>query len=317
MHKIKFLSALIFFLSILLAFYSKNISDKNEINLQLLKIINEQKAFTQEISKNIFYIYKNKDASTKQLNNSMKSFIENMSHKEEILSKINEEKLLNQVQKIITLWSDFHALVVKFEELNKLQNPYTNITLEVLVKKIYNINLALVKEFDKLIKMHKVYFDSLKENSRNIQITLFVILLSLLIYLFTQLKDLILFIQKFLQTSKGIIQKSTVKGLKQIDEKPKVSDVSSAVNDFNFFVDKIVTSIDHSTLSIQNSSNSLEIIEKNIENLLELIAEMEENDSLDKELIKKEDILIEALDELSSSLQKLQTIKTNLINFKK
>lgn len=317
MNKIKFLSALIFVLSLILALYSKHIAQENDVSLNLLKVINEQKAFTQEISKNIFYIYNNKHVSTKQLDESIAAFVENVNHKEEILSELDDEKIRKQTEKIIRLWNKFYLLVQKFRDVNKVHNGYTNIIQEKLVNEIYNANLDLVIAFDKLISLHKEYYDALKTRDKAIQITLFVILLILLVYLFTQLKDLLLFIQKFLHTSKNIIRKSTVQGVKPIEVEANVADVSEALDDFNYLIAKIERSVDVSSDTIEKSIDSLEDIEKNIEDLIELIATMQQSDSLDKELIKKEDILIETLDELSLSAQKLQNLKKELQNFKK
>jgi hypothetical protein len=317
MTKIKFVGALVFILSVVLALYSKHISIQNEANLKILKIINEQKAFTQEIAKNIFFIYRNEDASVKQLDVSIKAFVDNMNHKDEVLEEILSKEIKQKSKKIIYLWNDFYLLVQKFRDAYRVQNGYTNLVIEKLVKDIYDKNLQLVVEFNKLIKMHKKYFDEVQKKNKTIQITLFVLLILLLVYLFSQLKDLITFIQKFLNTSKTIVQNSTVIGVKPIQENTNIADVSQAVSDFNFLVEKINKSISYSSKSIKNASNSLENIEKNIEDLLELIAIMDEENKLDKELVKKEDILIEALDELSSSLQKLQSLKINLDNFKK
>jgi hypothetical protein len=317
MKKIKFVGALIILLFVVLAFFSKHIAMQNSANINLLKTINEQKAFTQEISKNIFYIYKNKSASTKELDKIIKAFIENMNNSNNGLEKIESKEIKEETERIVLLWNEFYFLVQNFRDKSKLNNPYSNIILEKIVNDIYKKNLILVMEFNRLIKIHKKYFDSVKERNKIIQILLFVILLTLLIYLFTQLQDLLLFMQKFLQTSKKIIQRSTVRGIKPIELSPKLEAVSKASDDFNFLIQKIDDSVNLSAASLQNSTESLEQIEKNIEDLLELIDTMDEQHSLDKELIKKENIMIEALEEVSSSIQKLQILKKDLEKFKK
>ncbi|WP_434636956.1 hypothetical protein MLC35_10645 [Sulfurimonas sp. NW7] len=317
MTKIKFLGALIFFLSIVLALYSKHIAAHNEANLRLLKVINEQKAFTQEIAKNIFFMYKNKDASVEELDKYIQSFVENMNNKDEILDKIFSKDIKQESEKIISLWNNFYLLVQKFRDASRIHNGYTNIVIDKLVKDIYDTNLQLVVEFNKLIKMHKKYFDTLQHKNKTIQVTLFVVLLLLLLYLFSQLKSLLGFIQKFLHTSKKIVQKSTVLGVEPIEEKSSIADVTQAADAFNFLVQKIDKSIENSSKSIQAASKSLEETEKSIEDLLELIAVMDEENILDKNLVKKEDILIESLEELTTSLQKLHSLKIHLDNFKK
>jgi methyl-accepting chemotaxis protein len=123
--------------------------------------------------------------------------------------------------------------------------------------------------------------------------------------------------QKFLQTSKKIVQRSTVRGIKPIELISKSETVSKASDDFNFLIQKIDDAVSLSVASLQNSTESLEQIEKNIEDLLELIDTMDEQNNLDKELIKKENIMIEALEEVSNSIQKLQIIEKHLEKFKK
>jgi len=317
MNKIKFVAALIVMLIVALAFISKNIATQNSDNLSLLKTINEQKAFTQEIAKNIFYIYKNKDASTEQLDESIKLFIANMNNRSDLLNNLDSDELKKETKQIVVLWNDFYLLVQHFRDKNKITNPYGIIILEKIVNEIYKKNLKLVAEFNKIIAIHKHYLDVVKERNKKIQITLFVIILVLLLYLFTQLKDLISFTQKFLQISRNIIQKSTVKGVKPIVIESNLSDVSAASDDFNYFVQKINVSMEFAMQSMQQTNSSLEEVEKNIENLLELIAKMSDEENSDKELIKKEDAIIEVLDELSNTLQKLQIVQKNLKNFKK
>jgi len=317
MNKIKFIGALIVILLIILALFSKHIAMQNSVNLNLLKTINEQKAFTQEISKNIFYIYKNKNASTKQLDKSIQLFIKNMNNREDSFNSIDVDELKKETKHIVLLWNDFYLLVQNFRDKNKIANPYSTIILEQIVNDIYNKNLKLVTEFNKIIAIHKNYFDATKERDREIQIVLFVVILLLLLYLFTQLKDLMLFVQKFLQTSRNIIQRSTVKGVQPIELEPTLTDLSEASRDFNYLIQKINNSIQHSIQSIQQTNNSLEDVEENIENLLELIGAMNNYRDLDKELIKKEDVIIEALEEVSHTLQKLQIVQKNLKNFKK
>jgi len=317
MTKIKIIGVLILIFLVTLALFSKYIATQNSNNQTFLKIINEQKAFTQEIAKNIFYISKNKNASTEQLNESIKLFINNMNNRDDKLDNIKAEGIKRETGHIVLLWNEFYLLVQNFRDKRKICNPYSTLILEKIVNEIYKKNLNLVVEFNKLIKMHKKYFNGLKERNKLIQISLFIILLVLILYLFTQLKDLILFMQKFLQTSKNIIQKSTVEGVKPIDLKPKLDAVSEASNDFNFLIKKINQSIDISIQSMQNSTNSLEQIEKRIDDLLELIATMDNDIGFNKELIKKENIMIEALEELSNTSHKLQILKKSLEKFKK
>ncbi|MFA6137035.1 MAG: hypothetical protein WC667_03000 [Sulfurimonas sp.] len=314
MTKIKIISILIFFLLMLLTFFSFYIGRENKINTDLLDTINTQKAFTQEISKNIFYIYKNKDASTQQLDDSIKKFLSNMGNKDKIFMDIHSDSIKKQTDKITLLWNKFYLHVQNFRDQSKTSTAYSSIILEQTIKNIYNTNLQLVVEFEQLIKLHQAYFSDIQEMNKNIQYLLFFLLVALLTYFFTQIKDVLLFMQKFLDISKTIIKNSSIGQLRPIKINNNNIDIVHATNNFNFLVDKINSSVQYSSDSLQHSYQSLETLEKNIEDLIELLSIMEEDKIFDKELTKKEDAVIQSLEELTTSTYKLKALKKDLDN---
>lgn len=304
MKKIKIVGALIFLLSLALAaiFYhtSKTISQHNA----LMSIMNEQKNFTQEISKHIFYIYQYPESTTKRLDESIKLFSNSMSGREQGLQKS---------KKIIDLWNNFYLHVQHFRDSIKISSPYSNTLLEKEVKTIYNINFALILESDKFIKEYKKDFEERVNNYKTVEYLLFLILLFLLLYIFTQLKDVIAFVQKFLFASKKILSKSSIKELQPIKINNTNSNIHNANDNFNTFLEKINGSIQDASSSIEHSYKSLEIVEQNIEDLVELIYTMNEG-SRDKELRKKEDAIIQSFEELGISTKKLINLKKDLDN---
>jgi len=314
MTKIKIVAILVFILSIALALLSSYISDENRVNNKVLDTINAQKAFTQEISKNIFYIYKNKDASTQQLDDSIKKFLNNLKNRDEILNPIDSVSIKNKSDEIVLLWNKFYRYVQNFRDERKMVSAYSTILLEKVVNDIYNTNIKLVMEFNKLIKMHNEYFKKTLNSYKNLQYFLFIVLVFLLLYLFTQLNNVIAFMQKFIHTSKNIISNSSIKELEPINVHNNSGELLEASNNFNFLVDKINNSIKYSSDSIEHSYKSLAHIESNIEDFLELLSAMDEDESIDKELTKKEDALIQSLEELTSSTLKLENLKSDLDN---
>jgi len=138
--------------------------------------------------------------------------------------------------------------------------------------------------------------------------------LLILIYLFSEIKIIISFIQQFSKNSKIVIQNSTVLGVNPIDIKSNNLEIIKATDDFNFLLNKINQSIEYSTLSMDNSLNSLEKIEDNIEEFLELIILMSKEKDIDAQITKKEDIVIESLEELMHLKAKLKNLKNNLNN---
>ena len=313
MTKIKIVGAFIFILSILIAILFIYVNEKNRLSNTLLDTINQQKAFTQEIAKNIFYINKNRDASTQQLDDSIKKF---MNNRDEKLSEIPSEAIKNQSKKIIILWNSFYLEVQNFRDTSKASTAYSTIILEKLVNNIYKINLKLVVEFDELITIHQEELQSSLNIYKNIEYSLLFLLVTLLIYFFTQIQDVITFMQKFLTTSKQIISNSTIKDLEPIQDDISSSNtnISDATDNFNFLINKINNSVLYSSQSIEHSFKSLELVEKNIEDLLELLYTMEDDKEIDEDLTKKEDIIIQSLEELTTSSQHLKELKVDLDN---
>ncbi|MCW8838044.1 MAG: hypothetical protein OQK11_05005 [Thiovulaceae bacterium] len=315
MKKIKIVIALIFVLSILIAVIFNHLSEQRRVSNNLLNVINQQKAFTQEIAKNIFYIYKNKSASDKQLDDSIKKFLSNMQNRDRNLQKIDSKALKEHSDKIVILWNKFYLEVQNFRDLNKVTVAYSSLILEELVNTIYNLNLDLVVEFNTLID---IYHEELEEKIsiyKDIEYVLFFLLVIFLVYLITEIKDLIKFIQKFTSTSKRIISNASVIGIKKIEKMDRIEDVASATDAFNTLVQKIDNSILNATNSIESTHIALNTLENDIENFIELISEMNEDDEIDKELTKKEDILIESLEELNISAENLKNLKRNFLEF--
>ena len=302
MRNIKIVGAFIFILSITLAILFNITSKKNILHNDFINSINKQKSFTQDVSKNIFYIYRNKLASTKKLDTSIKKFMQNVDSKHKFQNK-----------QIILLWNSFYLDVQKFRDFQATESPYSHILLEEIVTNIYNTNLKLVVEFDKLTHIQQNSFNNEVNNYKYLQYSLFFILVLLLLYLFTQLKNVISFIQKFISTSKSIIINSSIKDLAPIEVSKSSIDIEEATDNFNALVQKINSSIEYSSKSIEHSCNSLEVLEQNIEQLIELVYVMN-SDQTDKSLTKKEDAVIHSLEELNSTASKLINLKKELDN---
>jgi len=305
MTKIKVLGGLIFTLSIVLAFLSNFIANESAVQSRSLSFINEQKAFTQEISKSIFYTYRNRDNSSTTLDNSIKSYLNN--------TKVNESEL-TQNRLIAKLWNIFYADVQKFRIQQRVTTGYNAVITARLVNRIYHNNVLLVKEFDKTLELKQAKYDKDIEIYKLLQYTLFFILIGLLIYLFTQVHLVILFIQKFSKTSKDIIENSTIQGLKPIKEIEQ-GELKEVTKNYNHLIEKINNSIDYSTKSMEQSRKSLEEVERNIEDFMELLSTMQEEKS--EALFEKEDVVIDSLDTIMKLRGKLGSLKNDLDNLLK
>jgi len=312
MKKIKIVGAIILLLSIILAIISQYLIEQNKINTDLLKSINQQKSFTQEISKNIFYIYRSKNKDMKQLDLLTKKFIENMNQRDNKLYEMESNLIKKQKDKIIHLWNSLYSDVRKFKNQNKNTTIYSNLILEKTVNNIYKTNLILILEFDKLILEHQKQFHVDLHFYKTLQYVLFLLLTMLLVYLFTQVKDIMIFIQKFRKNTKSVIKNSSISELKPMEVKNNNQDIQDATDNFNFLLKKVNDSITYSYQSLEHTSNSLVKVEDNIEEFLTILNKMDENNSIDIDMAKKEDAVIQSLEELINLNEKLNNLKEDL-----
>ena len=224
MTKIKFLGAAIFILSLLLALIFTHTHTKSLEYKKTIDTLAKQKDFTQEISKNIFYMYQSKEYATDDLNSLVKLFIDNMN---------SEDEGIEVNKKIVHLWNKFYLFVQTFRDDIKSNSPYSTITLQRCVKDIYDTNQELIVEFDKLIKLKQDVYAKEQNIFKTTQYLLFVILVTLLIYMFFQLRGVIEFIHRFINSSKNIINNSSIKDLKPIEIEQKNIEIKEAQENFN------------------------------------------------------------------------------------
>lgn len=301
MFKIKVVGVLIFVLSIILALLFNTISEQNRLNTAFMSMINEQKSYTQEISKSILYLYKNRGSSTEQLESHIEKFLANMAHK-------NEDSPQHEV--LVEMWNEFYAVVQKFLEARDLSTAYSSITIDALVNDIYKKNHKLIVEFNTFIDNKQKQYDERIERYKNAEYILYFVMLLLLIYLFTQVREIIAFIQNFTSTSKAIIKKSTIKDLKPMQVCQNAEALKEAAENFNHLVEKIDKAIVYSQESIAHTTAALEEVEQKIEDLMTLISHMQEEES--NALYQKEDAVIDSLETLMNLTDQLKDLQKDL-----
>jgi methyl-accepting chemotaxis protein len=297
MNKIKIVGGLVFGLIVILALLSNHITTQNRVDSDVLTLINEQKASSQEITQAILYGYKNRDSSSDKLEGRVERFLKNKNN-----------------QSTNRYWDRFYKEVKRFKEQQSITMVYGSMVIEKIVNNIYNINMELTLEFNHLLEDKQRYANATLSIYKKIQYTLFFILVSLLIYLFTQIREIIAFIQKFSKTSKNIIQNSSIQGLKPMEIQNHDEKLKEATQNYNHMVKKINSSVEHATLSMGHSIKSLEEVEQNIEEFIGLLCVMTDCES--DELFKREDAVIDSLETLMNLKKRLVDLRIDLDNLK-
>ena len=229
-------------------------------------------------------------------------------HTYEFMKNLHTAKKKSSTIEVLS--HEFFTLVNQFTYVYEGNVPYNIIILDKLINDIYQKNMALVVAFTHYADKRKTAFDHRIHTYKTIQYTLFILLIFLLLYLFSQMDEIMRFIQTFTKTSERIMKRSSIKGLAPIDLHSDNSDLDKATANFNTLVQNIETSIKAATNATTHTIMTLESVEKNIELLISLIDEMQPKDK--ENLYKKEDAVIESLETLMALTEYLRNLKNDL-----
>jgi len=301
MNKIKTVSMLIVTLSLALAFLFHYISKQHNTNINSLSILHEQKSNVQEMAKAVFYLSKNQRCSNEELDDNIEKYLLTMTKKKDDSLQYNI---------LVKLWDEFYALIQKFQKEQSVSSPYSSIVIDKLVNDIYTKNQQLIVAFDGFIAYKQKHYDEKLEKYQMIEDIFFLMAALLLIYLLTQVREIVLFIQKFTTTSKSIIQKATIKDLKPMTIHKNDEVLKEATENFNYLIEKIDKAIAHSQASITHTTMALEEVEQKIEDFLSLLSEMQDKES--DTVSQKEDTVIDSLETLMNLTNQLKNLQQDL-----
>jgi len=303
MNKIKIVGISVLVLSLMLALLSMTIANKNRDHISNLSFLTEQKSLVQEISKSIFYTYRNEERDVKSLDATLNRYLTNVSV---------EPDELRDSSIIKSLWSDFYADVIKFRNQQSVESTYNSVITAKLVNSVYHKNVMLLNAFNVLIDKNRANAHEDIELYKKLQYLLFILLILLLLYLFTQLRLVLKFIQKFSLVSKRVMKNATIQGVESIHLETRSRELTEVKNNYNEMVKKMNLSILESSNAMTHSIESLEVVAENIENFMELLHTMQESES--DELFEKEDVVIDSLDGLMCLRKKLKNLQSDLNN---
>lgn len=302
MKKIKVVGFFILLLSAVLILLLNFRSSKEQAFTEKIRLVNQQKSHTQEIAKMIFYTHRYKKEFPEAINMHMYSY----------LGALQSSSKEDKDSAITKLSQDFFELVNQFKYVYTGNVPYNIVILDKLVNNIYKKNMELVTVFSRYTASLEKRYTSEISSYTTFQYILFGLLMMLLVYIFSQVDEIIRFVQKFTKTSSRIIKKSTIKGLEPISLQSDNIDLELATHNFNTLVENIDLSINAAAIATGHTIQSLEIVESNIEHLITLIHQMQTEDADD--IYEKEDTIIESLETLMGLATHLKSLKKALIS---
>ena len=290
------------------------LNNKNEKDAMIINIAGKQRMLTQNISKNIFYLYSNPKSSQNELDTSIEEFIYNLESLKggNSLSKLKEApniQIDRQMLQIEYLWSIFYQNIVKFKEL--IQNNSNKQELQNIVNIIYETNPELLYEVDALVSLHTINSEQKIRFLKNSQYFFAILILFLIIYSFLELKTMEKNALRFLEESKKVMEQNFEEPLKPIKIEAE-GELIEASNIFNRFLNKINSAIIDSNSALEQSKNASYKLEEISNEFDEIISELQNKNEISKQLNRSEDIAIQTQEQLLHSSKRLNELKNEL-----
>ena len=290
------------------------LNNKNEKDAMIINIAGKQRMLTQNISKNIFYLYSNPKSSQNELDTSIEEFIYNLESLKggNSLSKLKESpniQIDRQMLQIEYLWSIFYQNIVKFKEL--IHNNTNQKELQNIVNIIYETNPELLYEVDALVSLHTINSEQKIRFLKNSQYFFAILILFLIIYSFLELKTMEKNALRFLEESKKVMEQNFEEPLKPLKIEAE-GELVEASNIFNRFLNKINSAIIDSNSALEQSKNASYKLEEITNEFDEIINELQNKSEISKQLNKSEDIAIQTQEQLLHSSKRLNELKNEL-----
>ena len=290
------------------------LNNKNEKDAMIINIAGKQRMLTQNISKNIFYLYSNPKSSQNELDSSIEEFIYNLESLKggNSLGKLKESpniQIDRQMLQIEYLWSIFYQNIVKFKEL--IHNNTNQKELQNIVNIIYETNPELLYEVDALVSLHTINSEQKIRFLKNSQYFFAILILFLIIYSFLELKTMEKNALRFLEESKKVMEQNFEEPLKPIKIEAE-GELIEASNIFNRFLNKINSAIIDSNSALEQSKNASYKLEEITNEFDEIINELQNKSEISKQLNKSEDIAIQTQEQLLHSSKRLNELKNEL-----
>ena len=290
------------------------LNNKNEKDAMIINIAGKQRMLTQNISKNIFYLYSNPKSSQNELDSSIEEFIYNLESLKggNSLGKLKEApniQIDRQMLQIEYLWSIFYQNIVKFKEL--IHNNTNQKELQNIVNIIYETNPELLYEVDALVSLHTINSEQKIRFLKNSQYFFAILILFLIIYSFLELKTMEKNALKFIEESKKVMEQNFEEPLKPLKIEAE-GELIEASNIFNRFLNKINSAIIDSNSALEQSKNASYKLEEISNEFDEIINEIQNKSEISKQLNRSEDIAIQTQEQLLHSSKRLNELKNEL-----
>lgn len=292
------------------------LNDKNKKDALIINIAGKQRMLTQNISKNIFYLYHNNQDSYSELDTSTIEFIYNLNslkdgNKLTGIAKAPTDEIAKQLAKVEILWNNFYLNINNFKELNQKNQENFKVELKNIVNSIYKSNTILLNEVDNLVSMYTIYSEEKSNYLRYVQYLFALIIIFLIINSFFKLKSMEDNAKKFFEESKKMVEQDHNEQLMPIKIEAE-KEIVEATDTINCFIEKINAAVAYSANAMEQSKNASIKLEEISDEFDKIINDLTNTSDISKQLNKSEDIVIQSQEDLINTTKRLQELKNEL-----
>ncbi len=311
-QKIKIIGAFLLFTVFVVISVTIYLNQNNKKDGWIVNMAGKQRMLTQKITKNIFQLYQTKSHDFSEIDNAVTEFkfgIETLQNGNENLkiSSAPNDKLQNQISKVMILWSVFSHNVEVYKSA-LLQNDSEKLNATLLY--FDTSNNLLLSEVDQIVTLYTEHIETKNAFIKNFQYVSFAFLLIFAIYSIVQLKQIEQHAKDFIKKSKQISE-SDFENMTPININSEKEFVEIADN-LNCFINKVSSAMNYSQNALEQSKLASEKLENLTDEFSLIIEELANKSEVARYLDKSEDIVIESTEELLKTTKKLQVLKNEL-----
>jgi len=311
-NKVKILTGLLIITVFSVIAITIYLNQKNVKDALIMNIAGKQRMLTQNITKNIFYLYQFKSENFKELDKVISNFNYGLKILKEGDQVLEIEPTANaeitaQIDKVIVHWRNFEKHIEDFKTalIKRDKEQLTS-----LLQYFHTTNTQLLQEVDASVSLYTMHIEEKTNFIKKFQYLAFFLLLIFTIYSITKLQQIEQRAKEFIAKSKEISTKE-FKNIEFLNTNVESEFVEVADN-FNCFINKVSSAMNYSQIALEQSKIASEKLEDLTDEFNDIIDELQNKPEVSKQLNKSEDIVIESSEDLIKSTKKLKKLKSEL-----
>jgi len=311
-NKVKILTGLLIITVFSVIAITIYLNQKNEKDALIMNIAGKQRMLTQNITKNVFYLYQFKSENFKELDKVISNFnygLKILKDGDQFLEikPTSNLKIKEQLEKVTIHWINFEKHIKDFKTALIKKDKKQ---LDSLLQYFHTTNTQLLQEVDTSVSLYTIYIEEKTSFIKKFQYLAFFLLLIFTIYAITKLQQIEQHAKEFIAKSKEISTQE-FKNIEFGNINVEREFVEVADN-FNCFINKVSSAMNYSQVALEQSKLASEKLEDLTDEFNDIIDELQNKPEISKQLNKSEDIVIESSEELIKSTKKLKKLKTEL-----